>query len=91
MSERKVPERRTMKLIAGGGEPPDNGAMHTRVAKLEHFAQDSRDWLTRIESRLDITASREDLHRELHALSWKLALLCTSLTAAVYYIARNVH
>jgi hypothetical protein len=49
------------------------------------------DRLTRIESRLDATAGREDLHRELHALSWKLAPLCTSLTAAVYYIARHVH
>lgn len=91
MSDCKPPERRTMKRITGGGEPPDNGRMDHCVAHPEQFAQESRDRLTRIDSRLDATASREDLHCELHALSWKLALLCTSLTAAVYFIARNVH
>ena len=36
-----------------GAEPPDNGGMEARVAKLEDFAQDARDRLTRIEGRLD--------------------------------------
>ena len=37
----------------GGGEPPDNAAMDARVARLESLAQDTRERLTRVESRLD--------------------------------------
>lgn len=35
---------------SGGG---DNGGMDKRVEKLEQFAQDTRDRLVRIESRID--------------------------------------
>ena len=42
----------------GGG---DNGGMEARVMKLEDFAQDTRDRLTRIETRLDNTATKADV------------------------------
>jgi hypothetical protein len=45
-----------------GGEPPDDGVMEERIAKLEEFVVDARDRMTRIETRLDQTATKADLH-----------------------------
>ncbi|MCC2632149.1 MAG: hypothetical protein K0S48_35 [Ramlibacter sp.] len=73
-----------------GGSGSDNDRMNERVEKLEKFAEDTRDRLTRIESKLDTFVTKADLHQELHSLSWKLATLCSALTAAVYFIAKNV-
>lgn len=39
----------------------DNDPMESRVLKLEDFALDTRDRLTRIETRLDATATKADL------------------------------
>ena len=36
-----------------GGEPPDNGDMEARIAKLESTTQDLRDRLVRIEAKQD--------------------------------------
>ena len=44
-----------------GGGPPHNGDMEARVVKLEDFAQDTRDRLTRIETKLDTFATKADL------------------------------
>ncbi len=58
------------------GEPPDNGNMETRVTNLEVAAQDTRDRLVRIESRLENFernyATKEDLHKELHSMTWRI-------------------
>ena len=48
--------------VAGGGNPPYDGDMEARVIKLEDFAVDTRERLTRIETRLDQTATKADLH-----------------------------
>ncbi|WP_342617190.1 hypothetical protein [Rhodoferax sp. GW822-FHT02A01] len=52
-----------------GGEPPYDGGMETRVAKLEDFAKDTSEKLVtigerlvRIETRLDTFATKTDLH-----------------------------
>jgi len=45
----------------GGGEPPDNGDMENRVLKLEYFAEETRDRLVRIETKLETFATKEDL------------------------------
>ncbi len=48
-------------------EPPSGGdggnmdGMEARVIKLEEFAQDTRDRLTRIETRIDQTATKADV------------------------------
>lgn len=77
------------------GEPPYDDGMEARVSKLEAFAQDARDRLARIETRLESVATKSDLHNELHALSWKMISWTTgigaALCAAVYFIAKNVH
>lgn len=44
-----------------GGVPPYDGDMEARVLKLEDFALETRDRLTRIETKLDATATKADL------------------------------
>lgn len=40
--------------IQGGGDPPHNGDMNTaRIIKLEEFAEDAKQRLTRVETKLD--------------------------------------
>lgn len=36
-----------------GGDPPHNDGMETRFAALEDFAQDTRDRMARVETKLD--------------------------------------
>jgi hypothetical protein len=83
---------------SGNSEPPDNGDMDARVAKLEALAEKTGERLVTIERDIGIVkatmATREDLHKELHALSWRLVAFIFTvgglLSAIVYYIARNV-
>ena len=68
--------------------------MQARLIDLEKFATETRDRLTRIETRLDTFATKTDLHQELHSMTWKLlggAMAgATALVAAVYWMACNV-
>lgn len=48
--------------VAPGGNPPYDGGMESRVSKLEDFAQDTRDRLTRIETKLETVATKAELH-----------------------------
>lgn len=88
-------EARTLKE---GGGPPDNGDMEPRVRALEDFAQQTRDRLTRIETKLDafpaVFATKEDLHKAINDQTWKIIgamiTLGTLLSAIVFFIARNV-
>lgn len=68
--------------------------MQARIIDLEKFAIETRDRLTRIETRLDTFATKADLHHELHSMTWKLlggAMAgATALVAAVYWMACNV-
>lgn len=59
-----------------------------RLTRLEIAADDTGDRLTKIETRLDTFATKEDLHRELHAMTWKIFGACTFLVAATFFIAR---
>ena len=65
--------------------------MEVRIVALESFAVETRDRLTRIETRLDTFATKEDLQRELHTMTWKLVGVATCLVAVVYWVARSVH
>jgi len=65
--------------------------MEARIIALEEFAVDARDRLARIETRLDIFATKADLHRELHAMTWRLFGGASALVGIVYWIARNIH
>ncbi len=65
--------------------------MQARLIALENFAIETRDRLTRIETRMDSFATKSDLHRELHAMTWKLFTAASALVGIVYWIARHVH
>jgi hypothetical protein len=65
--------------------------MEARIIALEEFAVDARDRLARIETRLDTFATKADLHRELHGLTWRLFGGASALVGIVYWIARNIH
>jgi hypothetical protein len=69
--------------------------MEARVIALEEFAVETRDRLTRIETRLDTFVTKADLHQELHSMTWKLLggamSVASALVGIVYWIARNIH
>jgi hypothetical protein len=65
--------------------------MEARMIALEEFAVDARDRLARIETRLDTFATKADLHRELHGMTWRLFGGASALVGIVYWIARNIH
>lgn len=81
--------------LAGGGEPPYDGSMDERVKKLEEIARDGQLRLARIEARLDvyptIFSTKEDLHKELHAMTWRLIGAAALLVTVTYWIARTIH
>lgn len=53
-----------LKRFDGGGGDGYDGDMEARVAKLEDFVVDARERLTKIETRLDQTATKSDLTSE---------------------------
>lgn len=69
--------------------------MIERIEKLEEFAKDAQLRLVRIETRLDslttIFATKEDLHKELHAMTWRLIGAAALLVTVTYWIARTIH
>lgn len=52
-----------MARLTSGGDPPHTDIMEARVAKLETFADDVKIRLERIETKLDHTATREDISK----------------------------
>lgn len=85
-----------------GGLPPgggggDNEDMETRVKNLETAVTDVRERLARIESRVEQTATKDDvervrteLHKSVGAQTWRLIGAAATLVAVVYFIAKNV-
>lgn len=77
--------------VDGGGRGGDDGGMEARIAALEKANLDTRDRLTRIETRMESLASKEDLHRETHAQTWRIIGVTALLVAVVYYLAKYIH
>lgn len=65
-----------------------------RVGNLETDMRDVRDRMTRIEVRLDTFSTKEDMHKEFNAQTWRLVTwttgLGTALVASAYFIAKHV-
>ena len=53
---------RAEKRVESGGEPPDNELMEARVAKLEEFAEEAKVQLARIETKIDASATKAEVH-----------------------------
>ena len=73
--------------IQGGGDPPHNGDMNTaRIIKLEEFAEDAKQRLTRVETRL------EHIDREVSNVKWWIigAVLTIVLTTVATVIGTGV-
>lgn len=64
------------------GEPPHNGSMEARVAKLEDFAQDTRERMARVETKLD------HIEKEVGQTKWWL--IGSTLTIILTVIATVV-
>lgn len=58
--------------VDNGGGPPHDGDMEARVAKLEEFVIDTRERLTKIETRLDgidtKMATKADIHESANSM-----------------------
>lgn len=52
----------------GGGGSPHNDPMEARIVKLEDFAQETRERLTRIETKLDQSATKADLSEAMNGM-----------------------
>lgn len=89
LKESKTDERRP---IDKGGEPPDDGDMLKRVEKLESELAAIKTDVAVIRSNY---ATKQDLHKEIGAQTWKLVTFVsgfgTALAGAVYFIAHSVH
>ena len=72
-----------------GGQPPDNGDMETRVAKLEDFAVDTRDRLGRVEDRLTRVEVKLD-HIDKEVSNFKWWLLGAILTIIVTVLGTSI-
>ena len=95
-----IPWNQPAKVVSGG-EPPYDDGMEARVSKLEAAAQDTRDRLARIETRMetfatkaDVADLRADLHKEINSQTWKFVTwmtgICTALIAATYFIVNHI-
>ena len=91
--------------LRADGEPPDNGEMQARIAKLESLAEKTSERLAAIEKDVSVIksnyATKEDLARlnadvfkAMNDQTWKIigAMITfgTLLSGIVFYIARNV-
>ncbi|MPV65840.1 hypothetical protein [Burkholderia sp. BE17] len=76
--------------VDGGGGGGNDGGMESRIAALEAASLETRDRLTRIETRLESVATKADLHETLHTMTWKIIGAVAVLVGAVYYIAKHV-
>ena len=65
--------------LAHGGEPPHDGDMEARIARLEDAMIDSRERLARIEATLPSLATKADIkdlssevYRSMNAQTWRM-------------------
>jgi hypothetical protein len=64
--------------------------MDGRPSRPEDDLSEIKTRLTKVETRLEMTATREDLHKEINAQTWKLITLGIALCSAVYYIVKHL-
>lgn len=78
-----------------GGGGGDNDDMEARVQILEQSMTDVRERLARIETRLEQTATKNDvsetkseLYKAINAQTWRVIGASATLVAAVFFIVR---
>lgn len=69
--------------------------MEARLIKIESELAALNGEFTRVKTDIAVMrsnyATKEDLHKELHAMTWRIYGFAGGLVAAVYFIARYVH
>jgi hypothetical protein len=83
--------------LDSGGGPPDDEGMNERILRLGQLAEQHAASLAALERDVAVIrasyASREDLHKELSAQTWRLVtFVCgfgTALVAATYFIVTH--
>jgi hypothetical protein len=87
------------------GGPPHDGGMDERVTRLEALAEQTRQQLVEIGTRLtklevrsegfatkdDVSRIEAAMHRELNAQAWKLVGVAALLFSAAFGLAKLVH
>jgi hypothetical protein len=82
--------------VDNGGGPPHDSRMEERVKKLEQAVDKLADRTVNIERDVAVVrsnyATKEDLHKEISAQTWKLVtFVCgfgTALVGATYFIVK---
>lgn len=88
---RKISEGEAQGRLPPGSGGGDNGDMETRVRILEQNMIDVRERLARMETRLDQTATKNDLidvYKAINTQTWRVISAAAALVAAVYFIVR---
>lgn len=79
--------------LDGEGGGPHDPDMETRVKKLEDDMLLIKTDLGIIKAnhatKADVAALETSIHKELHALTWKLIGVAGALVAAVYFVATH--
>ncbi|WP_216152722.1 hypothetical protein [Polynucleobacter sp. JS-Safj-400b-B2] len=72
--------------LHGGSEPPYNDPMEARVTRIETIIPTlaTKEDLAKVGGEI-----RTEMHKEFHAMTWKLLGGASALVAAVYFIATH--
>lgn len=62
----------SIKPLAGGGEPPHDGVMEARVAKLEEHVGQLREDMATVKERLNHMPTNADLLKVVSSAQWKI-------------------
>ena len=98
-------QRQNLRLISGGtsdsqhggSEPPYNDPMEARVTRIEAIIPTlaTKEDLAKMDGSLRADLAkiageiRTEMHKEFHAMTWKLLGGASALVAAVYFIATH--
>jgi hypothetical protein len=77
--------------LQGSGEPPDNGAMEARVAKLESLAEKTSERLVSIETRLTRMEANQDDFAKHYATKEDMALLKADLHKSLGDLQKTIN
>lgn len=85
-------EARVAVLEMGVFETRDRlSKIEARVDTLESKVDTLEYKIDALGARMDTFVTKEEFHRELHGLTWRIMGGATLMVSAVYYIARYVH
>ena len=83
MQNRVIDLRSVNRQLRGDGEPPDNGGMEHRIAKLESLAEKTGERFFAIENRLTRIDAKQDDFAKHYATKEDLALLKADMFKAM--------